>query len=51
MQENIDKIENVIRIYNNGKFTVIVSHNPEGKSFREGLKDYFQKILDKEFGE
>jgi len=49
MQENIDKIENVNDTYKNGEVTIIVSHNPNGKSFQEGLEEYFRCCLQKEF--
>ena len=51
MQENIDKIENVIDTYEDGKFTVIVSYDPNGRSFQEAALEYFQRCLDKELGE
>jgi hypothetical protein len=51
MQKNIDKIENVIDTYQSGKFTMIISHDPEAESFHEGLKKYLKSVLIKEFGE
>ena len=49
LEEILKRTPNVIDVYQNGDVTIIVSHNPEGKSFHEGLIEYFKICLHKEY--